>query len=67
MIAESGAPARAIRRASPARPLWPETPRRLRRRLDPAVDRLGVYRSSPHPIPPPTNLTTNTELDRTIK
>ena len=47
MIAESGASARSIRRAIATRPLWPEQPlaqaRRLRRRLDPAVDRLGRH------------------------
>ncbi len=47
MIAESGASARSNRRAIATRPLWPEQPlaqaRRLRRRLDPAVDRLGRH------------------------
>ena len=42
MIAESVVLARAIRRASTTRPLWPETLAQARRlRLDPAVDRLG--------------------------
>ena len=45
MIAESGAPTRAIRRVSPTRPLWPENPSlkpaACALALTKAVDRLG--------------------------
>ena len=47
MIAESGAPARAIRRANPTRPLWPEdpspSPAACAAALTMPVDRLGRH------------------------